>query len=113
MQRWSKLAKTKGRTYPEFAESSRCKLVAIETGGRWSEEVAALLWQFAVAKAQEAPSHMRRSVALMWERRWTRMLACSCARAFAASLVEPKRQLGVLEVFGGDAPGLAELCDMR
>ena len=67
----------KERTYPEIATSGRCKFVvmAIETGGRWSEEAVHVLRQLAHAKARESPSFMRLPVTLMWERRWTRMLA--------------------------------------
>ena len=43
-----------GSTYPELLTSRRCRLVvvAIETGGRWSDEAAELLWQLALAKAR-------------------------------------------------------------
>ena len=99
----------KERTYPEIATSGRCKLVvmAIETGGRWSEEAVKL----AHAKARESPSFMRLPVALMWERRWTRMLAVSCANAFAASLVEPAAHLTWCHT-GGEAPLLADLFEL-
>ena len=65
----------KEKTYPERAESGRCKLVvlAIETGGRWSAEAVQLLRQLFHAMARELPSFMRVPVALMWERRWTRL----------------------------------------
>ena len=43
------------------------------------------------SKARDAPSYMQFPVALMWERRWTRMLAVACAGSCAASLVEPAR----------------------
>ena len=66
----------KEATYPELATSTRCRLVvvAIETGGRWSEEAVQFVWQLAQAKAQEAPRFLTQQVALAWERRWTRML---------------------------------------
>ena len=97
--------------YPELVASRRCKLVVvgIETGGRWSEEAVDFVRQLSVAKAEEVPSFMRRSVSLSWERRWTRMLSVVCATAFAASLVEPARQCESICWTGGDAPPLADL----
>ena len=83
-------------------------MVAIETGGRWSDEAVALLWQLGCAEAREVPSYMTHQVALVWERRWTRMLSTACAVAFAASLVEPS-QCDDLCSTGGDAPSLAEV----
>ena len=46
----------KEATSPELATSTRCMLVvvAIETGGRWSEEAVQFIWQLAQAKAQDA-----------------------------------------------------------
>ena len=80
--------------FPELVRSGRCRLVvlAIETGGRWSE-VVQVLWQFSQAKAKEVPPFMRFQVSLLWERRWTRMLAVTCAKAFAASMIEPARHV--------------------
>ena len=63
--------------------------MAIETKGRWSEESVCILTQISQAKARKAPPLMRFQVALVWERRWTRMFATMCAVSFAASLVEP------------------------
>ena len=50
--------------YPELATSGRCKLIvmAMETGGRWSEESVAVLRELSHVKAQEAPFFMRFSV---------------------------------------------------
>ena len=63
--------------YPEILTSGRCHLVvvAIETGSRWSDEAADLDWQLAQAKSREVPAFLNRSVALAWERLWTRMLS--------------------------------------
>ena len=96
--------------YPELLTSRRCRLVvvAIETGGRWSDEVADFLWQLALAKAREVPALLTHSVALAWERRWTRMLGTACAVAFAESLVEPSEHETWCQT-GGDTPSLAEL----
>ena len=78
----------KETTYPELVASNRCRLVvvALETGGRWSEEASDIFRQLAFARAREEPPSMRWRVVLAWERRWTRMLATTCAVSFAASL---------------------------
>ena len=70
-------------------------------GCRWSEEAVDMFRLLAFAKAREAPPAMKWSVVLAWERRWTRMLATTCAVAFAASLVDT----------GGEAPTLCGLFD--
>ena len=84
-------------TYPELL-TGRCRLVvmAIETGGRWSSEAMDFVRQLAFAKAREVPPHMRFPIALVWERRWTRMLSTACSLAFACWT-------------GGEPPSLAEL----
>ena len=78
----------KETTYPELVRSGRCRLVvlAMETGGRLSEETVSIIHQLAIARAREVPSYMSHQVTLAWERRWTRMLATTCAISFAASL---------------------------
>ena len=81
-------------------------MVAIETGGRWSDEAAELLWQLALAKAREAPALLAH--ALAWERRWTRMLGTACAVAFAESLAAPNESDTWCQT-GGVTPSLAEL----
>ena len=66
------------------------------------------------ARAREAASFMQFPVALMWERRWTRMLAVCCAVSFAASLVEPARNTTWCRT-DGERPLLADVfdCDPR
>ena len=100
----------KKATYPELASSGQCKLVvlAMETGGRWSEEAVQTLQMLAHSKARDAPPYMQFSVAFMWERRWTRMLAIACAVSFASSLVEPPRNASWCRT-DGETPLLAEL----
>ena len=102
----------KETTYPELVASRRCRLVvlAIETGGRWSEEAASVVWQLALAKARESPTLMRRAVALGWNRRWTRMLSTACAVAFAAGLCDPPASVSQWDC-GGVAPSLVELLE--
>ena len=100
----------KEATCPELL-TGRCRLVvmAIETGGRWSSEVTDFVRQLAFAKAREVPSHVRFPVALVWERRWTRMLSTACSLAFASSLVEPCDKCATWCWTGGEPPSLAEL----
>ena len=83
----------KETTYPELINSRRCRLivVAIETGGRWSEEAVEFISLLACAKAQEVPSYM-------W---WPTTLACP--------LVEPSDSCTTWCRTGGEAPLLAEL----
>ena len=85
----SRAREDKERKYPEHLRDDRCRLVvlALETGGRWSEEAVQFVESLAVSRAREAPPTL---AALAWRRRWTRMLAVSCTRSFACSLVPPK-----------------------
>ena len=70
-------------TCPELVEFGRCRLVvvAIETGGRWSDEAVHLFRMLAFAKARESLPVLKWPVVLAWERRWTRMLATTCGVA--------------------------------
>ena len=83
-------------------------VLAIETGGRWSEEAVDVFHKHALARACDVPSCMFKQVALAWERRWTRMLATTCAIAFAASLVAPVSQCDMF-LTGGEAPDLSDM----
>ena len=83
--------------------------MAIETKGRWSEESVCILTQISQAEAREAPPLMRFQVALVWERRWTRMFATMCAISFAGSLVEPACHVSWFQT-SGEPPSLAHLC---
>ena len=69
----------KENKYPELL-NGRCRLVvvALETGGRWSNEAVDFIWQFAQSKAREVPSFMTHQMALVWERRWTRAQCAPC-----------------------------------
>ena len=80
-------------------------VVGIEIGGRWSTEAVEFVDMLAGAQAREAPV-LRRSAHLAWRGRWRRMLAVSCARAFASSMVSR-----VSDTVGSDgaAPDLADL----
>ena len=96
--------------YPELVAARRCALVvvAIETGGRWSDESAEFLEELAYARARAALPALRGATALAWQRRWSRLLSTACARAFAQSLVAPT---GLLQTAStdGTAPALSDL----
>ena len=52
----------KETTYPELLTGGRCRLVvlALEVGGRWSQEAATFVWDLAAARSRSAPSALRR-----------------------------------------------------
>ena len=80
----------KERTYPELiGPHARARLVVFagEVGGRWSDETRSFLCQLARAKARSEPSILRGRAEQAWRLRWASTLACSAARAFAASLL--------------------------
>ena len=74
--------------------------LAGEVGGRWSIETANFLRALEVAKARDATNVMQASVELAWFRRWSSILSCAAAQAFADSLLEVRFAGGA----GGDAP---------
>ena len=68
---------------------SRAKLVvAGEVGGRWSAETSTFLRLLAAARARSETQVLRKRAEQVWRLRWSTMLACTAARAFAASLLE-------------------------
>ena len=73
-------------TYPELVgPHSRAKLVvlALEVGGRWSEQTCAFLSQLADTRARQETPLMRRRAEQAWRLRWGGrggMLACAAAR---------------------------------
>ena len=74
----------KVRTYPELVgRHARAKLVvlAVEVGGRWSEEVCSFL-------SRGENQLLRKRVEQAWRLRWGSLLACTAARAVATSLLE-------------------------
>ncbi len=80
----------KERKYRELLASRRSRLVvlALEVGGRWSEEAATFVRLLARAKARAHPRILRRSVQLAYMQRWTGLLAIAAHRAFANTLLE-------------------------
>ena len=101
----------KETTYSEpLTGRYRLVVLAIETGGRWRNEATDFVRQLAFAKTREVPSHMWFSTALVWERRWTRMLSTTrVPLLFASSLGEPSGHCTTWCWMGGGPPSLAEL----
>ena len=88
----------KERTYPELVgPESRARLVvlALETGGRWSDEALAFVRLLARAKVRSEPRILKKRVEQAWRLRWLSMLGCAAARALAASLLELRSSGGV------------------
>ena len=94
--------KDKERTYPELIDSAVLRLVtlACETGGRWNDTTADVVRKLAVARAREAPSHLRFAAALGWQRRWWSMIAVAAQDSLAATLVDD----AVVLLDGQDGP---------
>ena len=98
----SRAREEKERKYSELLRGDSCRLVvvALETGGRWSEEALQFVESLAAARARDAPHAMFHSAAQAWRRRWSRVLSVSCARSFASSLVaEPMGALLIWQIF--------------
>ncbi|CAK0888856.1 unnamed protein product, partial [Prorocentrum cordatum] len=79
----------KETTYPELLDARRCRLVvmALEVGGRWSQEALQFVRLLADCKAWSAPELLRASVKAAWIQRWTGLASVAAQRAFAASLL--------------------------
>ena len=98
----------KEKTYPELAgEGGRARLVvlAAEVGGRWSNGASQFVRALAKAKAQSAPESTQAQVALAWDRRWRKLLACTAAKSFANTLLEHASSTAA----GGATPSEADV----
>jgi hypothetical protein len=110
----------KEAVYPELLAARRCALivVAIETGGRWSNEADMFVTDLSHARARDAPPALRVSAALAWHRRCTRLLSIACATSFARSLIAPAEDVAA-GIVDGATPMMSELfsrdggCDSR
>ena len=79
----------KERTYPELVgPRTRARLVvlAVEVGGRWSNETRSFLAQLAKARSRVEPKLFRRRAEQAWRMRWGAILSCAAAKAVAVSL---------------------------
>ena len=76
----------KARTCPELvAAGARARLVvlALEVGGRWSQEANTFVKLLAKAKVRSELAVVQRRMEQAWRLRWSSILACAAARAFA------------------------------
>ena len=81
----------KARTYPKLVgphRRARLVVLAVEVGGRWSDETRRFLSQLARAKSRGETSLMRKRAEQAWRLRWGSILACTVARAVATSMLE-------------------------
>ena len=87
-------------------------MLALEVGGRWSEEAVRFVRLLAKAKARTVPPLVRSAAKAAFFHRWTGILAVAAQRAFAATLLElPVEDAGAVD---GDVPVLEEvLADAR
>ena len=71
-------------------QSRRCRLVviALEVGGRWSEEAVRFVRLLAKAKARTVPQLLRPAAQAAFVHRWTGILAVAAQRSVAATLLE-------------------------
>ena len=81
--------RAKERTFPEFADARRCRLVVLglEVGGRWSAEAATFIRLLARARARSAAVIQRAACVAAFVARWSGLLSIAAARSFAASLL--------------------------
>jgi len=99
----------KERKYHELLASRRCRLVvlALEVGGRWSEEAVRFVRLLAKAKARTVPPLMRSAAVAAFFHRWTGIMAVAAQRALAATLLE--LPVDDAEGVDGDTPALEEV----
>ena len=101
--------RAKERTYPEFADARRCRLVVLglEVGGRWSAEAAAFICLLARARARRAAVTQSAACVAAFVTRWSGLLTIAAARSFAASLLSlPISNTANLD---GEAPLLSDV----
>jgi len=98
------------RTYPEFLQSRRCRLVvlAFETGGRWSHETTNFIRLLAQSKARQAPALLQPVMAALISR-WSALLRHAAMQSFAASLLDQDQNLSTHSNVDGNAPPVSQL----
>ena len=104
--------KKMARTYPELQRGGRCKLVvvALEVGGRWSEEAAEFVRLLAKCRSRAAPTSLRQATAQAFIARWSALLTHAAQTAFAQSLLF--QDAGPLAASDGDSPLLSDVLDL-
>lgn len=96
----------KVRKYPELVNNGRLRLttLATETGGRWSSNCVTIVRLLAKAKARSAPEEKQARVAAGWANRWWNLLAVTGRNTLAATLVDDKPLLSLLDGHDGNEP---------
>ena len=91
--------------YPELAVGTRCKLVvfSMEVGGRFDAQAVEFLRLVSKARAEVAPSYLRRLTAEALFSRWSRLAAVAAASSWAASVLSETRD-GADEGFPDGGP---------
>ena len=84
---------------------ARLVVLAGEVGGRFSDETAQFLRGLASAKVPDVPQILQGRAHAAWMRRWSSILACAAARAFALSLLDRDCSTGV----DGHTPSVHEV----
>ena len=95
--------------YRELLQARRCHLVvvAVEVGGRWSDEAIKFLQLLAKAKARSQPQILRTAAKAAYFHRWTGIMAVAAQRALAATLLE--LPVDGAEGVDGDPPFLEDV----
>ena len=100
--------KRKEDRYPELCGTggrARMVVIAGEVGGRWSGETQTFVQCLAQHKAKSAPKILQASAQVACYRRWSSLLSCLAAKAFATSLLERRGDPGA----GGRVPSAHEV----
>ena len=77
----------------------------VGNGGRFSDETAQFLRGSASAKVRDVPQILQGRAHTAWMRRWSSILSCAAARAFALSLLDRDCSIGV----DGHTPSVHEV----
>ena len=99
----------KHRTYPELSGSQGCSrlvVLAAEVVGPWSEEARSFVSQLAKAKVRSVPRNLRGRARQAWQGRWSAVVSCATARAFALFLLDRRAAVGC----DGDPPTVSDTC---
>ena len=87
---------------------SRLVIVAAEVGGRSSEEAWSFVSQLARVTVSSLHRVLRGRARQAWEYRWSAILFCATAQAFALFLLDRRAVLGC----DGDTHGLGRCCHL-
>ena len=101
----------KERTYPELVGGARCRLVvlAMEVGGKWSQEAADFLRLLAQPRNRSVIPALRKAAVQASIARWSAMLTMAAQAPFAASLI--LQNPGSHTTPDGDMPPLSTLLE--